>query len=206
MRARFFAWSLALAGLTCSAPARAEPLEGFVLSAAVGPGLFRATSGTDPDKRTFRGETLSFHALVGGRIGRYVALGAAYLRDGVFGLRASDSVVDGDEPDLEHIRMFLSSYGLFLDVRVLDVPELHLQVFPCYGHLYVDGRASNEVENPSGFVLAVAATAEFRVARRLTVGGGLRFTWAPMNVTETGRGGTDVTVLLPALLAVGRFD
>jgi len=189
-------------------PAEATPrtreLTGFMATAAVGPGVFFGNSGLSPDIRRFRGGTVSLAASMGFHLSPEVSLGATYLRDQVFALSSRDTVVDGDEPNLEDISFFLSSVGVFLDMQVVKRPEVHLAVAACRGQLFVDGRTSSFVDNPAGWVFAFTSSVEFRLAEVFTVGGAFRFTYAPLSVNETG---TDrsVNVFIPALLFTARY-
>jgi hypothetical protein len=186
----------------------APKTHGVVSSLGVGPGLFIANSGSAPDTRRYRGESVSFSFLLGGRVNRTLALGGGYLRDEIVDLRAKDGVLDGDEPNLSHVHFFTSVFGVFGDFLIPTRPELHAQGFIGYGSLFVDGRplAAANVDNPSGFVYAGTLSAEFRVASDLTLGPALRLLLADFSVNETGVGSTHVSVLIPALMVTGRYD
>jgi hypothetical protein len=182
--------------------------QGPVVAAGIGVGLFRARSGDSLDERRFSGETLSLEAMFGAHLGRHFTFGAAYARDQVFGLRASDSRIDGDEPDVRNVTFFTTAFSLFGDVVVLRQPELHVLGFLGYGGLSVDGRhgsGASDIETPSGFVYAIAFGCEYHVAEHLALGGRLRVTAASWSVTESTKS-TDVHVLIPALLAGLRWD
>jgi hypothetical protein len=194
-----------------SGPAAREStvLHGFVLSAGVGAGLFRATSGVATDQRHFSGESLSLAVLMGGHLSRRFTLGGAYLRDQVFGLEAHDDVIDGDEPLLDDLTLYLNTISLFGDVMLAEHPELHLQAYAGRGWLGVLGRqndADDDIDDPAGWVLGAALSSELRLAQRFAVGGALRVVWAPFFVDEGSGGGTDVDIVVPALLVTGRFD
>jgi hypothetical protein len=189
-------------------PAEATPrtreLMGFTASAAVGPGMFFGNSGLSPDIRRFRGGTVSFAASMGFHLSPEVSLAATYLRDQVFALSARDTVVDGDEPNLDNISFFLSSAGVLLDFEVLKRPEIHMAVAACRGQLFVDGRGSSSVDNPAGWVFALTSSVEFRIHQLFTVGGAFRFTYAPLSVSEVAPD-RSVNVFIPALLLTARY-
>jgi hypothetical protein len=180
----------------------------LLLSAGIGAGLFSAASGDADDRRHFSGESLSLAFLVGGHVGTRTSFGAAYLRDHVFGLRARDDLLDGDEPVLDDLTFYLNTVALFCDFTLVRRPELHLQVFAGRGWLGVLGRqgADEEVDDPSGFAFAAALSAEYRVADRVAVGGALRVVGAPFSVVESSGGGTSVGIVVPALLLTARYD
>src|SRR5262249_3437147 len=151
-------------------------------------GLLFASNDNETDQRRFHGESLSLQFLIGAHAGKHAEIGFAYLRDEIFDLRSSDSLLDGDEPDAEHLKFFTSTIAFFADVRLSNQPEVHFQGFVGPGSLVVDGRrnAGNlELEDPSGLIFALVATGEYRLAPRVTVGVGLRLTFAPLSVTET---------------------
>jgi hypothetical protein len=180
---------------------------GFVAVAGLGPGLFSANSGSSEDTRHFSGATLSLELLIGGHLAPGFTLGAAYLRDQVYGLTLKDSSATATPPSLDGISFALSTLALFGDVTLpLKLPELHLQAFLGYGTLIVSGRPANaaDVEEPSGLVLAGALSTEFRIIPQATLGLAARVTWAPLQVTEFR--GTDVHTLIPALLVTARYD
>jgi hypothetical protein len=204
------AWLLATHGALAAEPAPAETppaRKGPVIAVGIGAGLFRARSGNTLDERRFSGETLSLEALFGGHLTRHFTLGAALARDQVFGLRASDSKLDGDEPDLTNLSFFTTAFSLFGDFELLRQPRLHFLGFLGYGGLFVDGRRGSgalDIETPSGFTYAIAVGCEYRVAEHVALGGRLRLSAGTWSVNE--RSGTDVHLLLPALLAGARWD
>ena len=193
------------------APARAaasSPVrKTFVASLGVGGGRFFADSGFNNDTRHFSGTSLSIDVLVGGHLAPSLAFGAAYLRDQIYGLKVRDSSPLATPPNLDGLSFYLSTLALFGDVTLpIALPELHLQGLFGYGALVVAGRPANaaEVDNPTGMVLAGALSTEFRVVEHATLGVAARVTWAPLSVTELS--GTAVPTVIPALLAVARYD
>lgn len=165
----------------------------------LGGGYFHATSGADPDLRSFRGGTISGLLAVGGRLGRTsnVALAGAFLRDQVLGLRSRDQRIDGDEPNLADVTFGLWAIGLLLDVATQTEPGLHFQAFAGVGALSAS-RNVGDPDDPTGLMASVAAGYDFRVGARWAVGGLLRATYAPLDVREST--GTVVYITVPALL------
>ncbi|HEX3594839.1 MAG TPA: hypothetical protein VHU80_07055, partial [Polyangiaceae bacterium] len=74
--------------------------DGVFARLAVGPGWFQASSGSAADTRRFSGGAVSIYAAVGGAPSRGFVIGAEAQTNRVFSLSSTDTVVDGDEPDL----------------------------------------------------------------------------------------------------------
>lgn len=191
-----------------AAPPTAAASKGPVVLVGIGAGLFRAASGNALDERSFRGETFSLEAMLGAHVSRRFTLGGGYHRDQVMGLTATDSRLDGDEPDMKDVSFLASTFSLFGDFELTRQPELHVFMLLGYGGLYVDGRRGNapggEIEIPTGFVYGVGFGCEYRVSEHVTLGGRVRVTSSSMSVTENT--GTDVDLFVPALLAGFRYD
>jgi hypothetical protein len=180
------------------APKGGRPSSGF-FGIGLGLGYFHANSGSSPDRRVFSGGSISGQLVAGGRIGKWrrVTVGAAYLRDQVFGLSSTDQSVDGDEPDLHDTKFALSALGFFADVALDSHPALHFQGLIGLGSLVVS-RPSNRIDNPSGAVFDLGVGYDFFTGGGVALGALLRANYAPFDVDEAQ--GTSVHVLTPSLL------
>jgi len=214
--------SLEAAGADPRVPAAAEPVvdsydpaDGpspvgprhakFYVRAAFGPGLFWARADTDnaaDDRRVFRGRSAELQLAMGGRVrSSSVIVGGMYFRTWVSDLRARDSVVDGDEPDLDGIDMALSGLGPFLDIYFGPNEGTHVQAQVGFASLGVDGPRAT----PSGYVAQVGFGHEFWLSDGVLVGPLLSLGYAYLRVDEGGRSAT-VQPLIPALLVSGTIN
>jgi hypothetical protein len=150
------------------------------------------------DTRTFSGGTFSGQLAMGGRIGKKTLIGGAYLHDEVFGLSASDEVLDGDEPTLRDVSFALWAIGFFADVPVAVDPGLHFQMLLGIGTLAVARDQSSGIDDPSGMLVNLGVGYDFRVGRHVALGALLRASYSPQDVEEST--GTNVFAFVPALL------
>jgi hypothetical protein len=188
-------------------PAPPEPeliRRGFYAHLALGPGFFYARTSNPEDARTFTGGSVALQVALGGTPARGFVLGGAYFRDEIVGMRASDEVIDGDEPDLDGVGFSLDRFGVFADVFPDPAGGLHFQGFLGYGALNTR-RPQGDADDPSGPVFSAAAGYEWRLGRHGHMGVLLRVTYAPFTSRETFLQEDATTVLTPALLGTATF-
>jgi hypothetical protein len=171
----------------------------FYASLGVGPGLFRATSGSTGDRRSFSGGTVSGRVALGAQLSR-VALGGAFYYDHVYALSSEDEVIDGDEPSLKDRRFTLSGLAFFTNVALADDRRPYLELSFGFGSLGTSRAGSTD--DPGGPLLGVGAGYEILAGEHTALGLLARLTYAPFSVNEGG-GGTKVETFVPALLLTG---
>ncbi len=182
--------------------------DGIFARASVGPGLFFGWSGTSPDSRHYLGGTVSIDVSVGGAPARGVIIGAGYQTSRVLALSSSDAIVDGDEPSFDGVRFALDSLSLFVDYY--PDPEGGLHFLASIGTGWLDVSRSNAPDgpSPSGLILSAGGGYEWFVGPNISLGLLARATLGVLSVRETftTNSATDVTALVPALLATGTYN
>jgi hypothetical protein len=198
------AWAQAPGEPSTSAPETAElpppkRRARFFSTLQLGGGYFHATSGSSADRRRFSGGTVSGMLGFGGRVGRarQFAVGGAVLLDKVYGLRAHDAVIDGDEPHLDDVSFSLWALGFLADFAPDPELGLHFQGMAGLALISVS-RPGSDPRYPFGLMGSLGVGYDLSVTKRLALGGLLRVTYAPLHVQDTP--GTDVATLVPALL------
>jgi hypothetical protein len=186
------------------APHGAYVHDGVFLRAGVGPGLFQAWSGRSADERTFNGGTVSIDAAVGGSPVRGFVIGAEYQTERVFSLSSTDSVVNGNEPDLSGTRFSTNSLAIFLDGYPDPTDGLHILGSIGVGWLDV---APGNTPSPTGLLLSAGAGYEWFVGPNVSLGVLLRGNLGVLGVNETGSASTtSVVTFVPSLLAVFTYN
>lgn len=190
------------------APAPRGPYvhDGVFARLSVGPGLFAAWSGRSPDTRTFSGGAVAIHGAVGGTAARGFVIGGELQTNRVFSLSSTDSVIDGDEPDLGDTRFSVTSLGLFFDFYPVPTDGLHLLASAGAGWLDVS-RSGASPATPAGPLLALGAGYEWFVGPNISVGLMLRGNLGLFSVRETTTNGSvAVTTFIPVLLATATYN
>lgn len=138
----------------------------------------------------------------GGRVGRsrHFAIGGAFLLDRVYALRAHDSVIDGDEPHVDDLSFSLWSLGFLVDFAPDPDLGLHFQGMAGLASIWVS-RDAGDPDDPTGVMGSLGVGYDFPATGRLALGGLLRVTYAPLEVSETTS--TKVNAFVPALLLTG---
>jgi hypothetical protein len=167
----------------------------------VGPGLFTANSGSSTDRRHFSGTTLSLQAMVGSTLVRAVAIGGAYFRDQVFNLSAKDDVINGNEPDLSRVTMWLDAFGFFIDGYPVSTVDVHLQGFMGFSILHTSRKDNANVDDPTGILVSVGGGYTWPLGEHGSFGVMARLSYAGLQVSETFNTSTTVRVLIPSVLA-----
>jgi hypothetical protein len=177
--------------------------DGFFARAALGPGYFYAANkalSASGDRRVFQGGTASLQLAFGGTLtGDFIILGGAYSQDYVFALSSKDSVIDGDEPDLDGYGMTLHSLGLFADVYFGTHSGTHVQVVLGRGWLSVDNPSGNDRDNPSGKLLQLGVGHELWVHDTVLLGALIAVSHGRLQVDEGVGASATLRTLVPTL-------
>lgn len=174
------------------------------LQLGVGPGLFRAHNSSISDERHFTGGSVSGHFVVGGRAGRIVALGAAYVHDQIFSLSAKDELIDGDEPNLEHTNIGIDSLGFFTDLSVPSARGLHFPLYMGFSVLSQHTGDDSRSSEATLLMLGGGVGYEFDVGSHFYLGGLLRASVGDYKMREIN--GTEITCFVPALMLTATYD
>jgi hypothetical protein len=181
--------------------------DGVFLRLAVGPGLFQASSGNEPDSRSFSAGAVSIDAAIGGSPARGFVLGGAFQTHRLFSLTSSDDVLDGDEPDLSDVSFSVSGIGLFADYYPEPTDGLHFLASVGMGWLDVSRPDTSSERNPSGVLLGLGGGYEWFIGPTVSLGVLLRGNLGLFSVSETNTStSTSVTVFIPALLATVTYN
>jgi hypothetical protein len=180
--------------------------DGFFARLAVGPGLFRAGTGSSSDTRHFSGGAVSGELALGGTLGAGFVLGGSVLVNRVFALSSKDDVIDGDEPSLDGVSFTLDVLGMFADFYPDPKSGLDFHLFLGTGVLATTRPGNPGVDDPSGLVVSGGVGYDWFVAEQFSLGVHARLTAGTLNVVESvGSSTTSVTTLVPALLAAGTY-
>jgi hypothetical protein len=184
---------------------------GFFARLAIGSGVFSASSGSASDSRSLLGLPLSLEAYVGTTLSRYVSLGGGYARDAVGLLSAHDQRIDGDEPNLAKISLYLEQLSAFL--AVYPSPEFPLYGFATLGLGTLNVRKDSDDSelpllywlehlsgpDPKGTLLTLGAGYDTWLNARWALGVSGRVLVGFLTTTETGPE-RSVTLLMPSVL------
>jgi hypothetical protein len=161
--------------------------------------VLSATSGSDPDVRTFTGPAVSFHVLVGGAVPRGWAVGAGLSRDHMPSLSVRDDLVDGDEPDVSDLTFSTTSFTVFADWHPGQGDGFHAQAHLGLGWLTLDRVNASSRSSELAWDTILGAGYDVRVSEHMTVGGLAQLTWLVVQANGP-RYATKVNLLVPSLL------
>jgi len=189
--------------------------QGFFARAALGSGVFTASSGVPSDPRSFVGMPVSLEVFLGSTLSPWLALGAGYTLDSVGLLSSQDGELDGDEPDLDSTHFVLEALSLF--ITMYPEPNSPWYGFATLGAGMLQVRTGEDPfqlpvfgwiddiqgPDPSGVVWSLGAGYDWWVGERWTLGVSARVLGAFLSTNELAIEQA-VTVLMPSLsLAIG---
>jgi hypothetical protein len=173
-------------------------MHGVFFQAGLGGGALIGANGVSEDTRTFSGVALSWHLMLGGRLRDRWAFGAAYSREHVPSPKASDELVDGDEPNLSNVTFSLDTLTVFADWHPYG------EGFHAVGHLgfagfSADRGAGAQRADEAAVAVIVGAGYDVRLDGGLSLGGLAQLTFARPEIWERSTL-TRLTLVFPSVL------
>jgi len=172
----------AVFALTPNAKAEAMTHDGFYMSLEAGVGYLSASADSPNFEQTMTSTTFSSGLLLGGTVGP-VVIGGGFTYDYGF----SPSVEqNGQEAELEDVKLYLIGIGAFADYYVDPAGGLHFIGMLGWGGLESSYQGNAGGSDPTGLLITLGGGYDFWVADEWSIGPLARFTYAPLSYELAG--------------------
>jgi hypothetical protein len=144
--------------------------------------------------------------MLGGAASDYVVIGGGYLQQRAFALSSEDSVVDGDEPDLEGYGLTLHSLAFVIDCYLQREAGVHLQGWLGPAQLHVRPPSNEDGSSATGWLVQLGGGYDWRLGRQVSLGALASISHARLGGRETFGASFALRTVVPGLylsLSVG---
>lgn len=173
-----------MAAFAATPDAKADALthDGFYMSFEAGIGYLSASMDAPNYEQSMSSTTFSSGLLLGGTVGP-VVIGGGFTYDYGFSPSAE---VNGQEGDLEDVKLYLIGIGAFADYYVEPGGGLHFLGFLGWGGLESSYKGDAGGSDPTGLLVTLGGGYDFWVADEWSIGPLARFTYAPLSYESAG--------------------
>ena len=165
--------------------------DGFYLQLTGGFG-YVSSSFEGPGDQSMGGLALDTSLMIGGSPMAGLALGGGFMIDYIPSPSLS---VGGNDVELTDVSQYLVGIGIFGDFYPDPHGGLHFQAFVGWGGLETSSNGNVGGSDPTGLVASIGGGYDIFIADEISVGGMLRFAYAPLSINDAS-----VTSIAPALL------
>jgi hypothetical protein len=176
---------------------------GLFFQAGIGGGALYGSNRGDADRRSFTGVGLSWHLLFGGTMQRRWAGGAGIAREHIPSPRAHDSVIDGDEPNLDQVSFSLDSLVAFVDYHPFQHGFHALGQFG-FALFSADRGTGLQVARDASVVASLGAGYDLQLQESLSVGALAQVTYTQQEMWE-GTGPVNLSLVFPSLVLTAAY-
>jgi len=185
MKVKYAVLSAALVAALAQAPnANAAPMthDGFYMNIEAGLGYLSSTFDYPTGEISATSTTFSSGLLLGGTVGP-VVIGGGFTYD--YGFSPSMEQ-NGQESELEDVKLYLIGIGAFADYYVDPAGGLHFIGFLGWGGLESSYQGDAGGSDPTGLLVTLGGGYDFWVADEWSIGPLARFTYAPLSYENAG--------------------